>query len=126
MANSRSSSATHEYATVDTKPGSAGYGTAEISIRKLRKEKGVEKIFFSIREYESDSSGASDTSVITVNLQFKCTGDLGWQDYKLVNGTTIDVGHRFAIFDTAADVLWRGWVKDNDFGSGKVTFGFDW
>lgn len=127
MANSQSSGTRYEYATVDTAPGAAGYGTQEISLRELKKtKKTTDRVYFSIREYEADSSGASDTSVITVNLQFKCTGDLGWQDYKLLNGQTIDVGHRFAILDDAADVRWRGWVKDAGYVSGKVTFGFDW
>jgi len=111
---------------VDTKPGLAGYGTQEISIRELRRTKKIDKVFFSIREYESDSSGASDTSDVTVNLQFKCPGDLGWQNYKLVNGLPLKAGHRIVILDTAAGVRWRGWVNDNDFVSGKVTFGFDW
>jgi hypothetical protein len=126
MANSQSSGTCYEYATVDTKPGLAGYGTQEIGIRELRRTKKIDKVFFSIREYESDSSGASDTSDVTVNLQFKCPGDLGWQNYKLVNGLPLEAGHRIAILDTAAGVRWRGWVNDNDFVSGKVTFGFDW
>jgi hypothetical protein len=128
MANSKSSDTFHEYATVDTSPGAAGYGTNEISLRELKTKlkKIADRVYFSIRESESDSSGASDTSNITVNLQFKCAGDAGWQDYKLLNGQTILTGHRFAITDMGAEVRWRGWVKDNDFNGGKVTFGFDW
>jgi len=126
MANSKSSGERYEYATVEEATGAAGYGTNEVSIRHLQKTEKINKVFFSIREYESDSSGASDTSDVTVRLQFKCPGDLGWQDYKFLNGATLDVGHRFAIADTGADVLWRGWVKDNDYRSGKVSFGFDW
>lgn len=123
MANSKSSGEFYEYATVDTALGAAGYGTQEISLRELKKtKKTTDRVYFSIREYEADSSGASDTSAITVNLQFKCTGDLGWQDYKLLNGQTIDVGHRIAILDDAADVRWRGWVKDNGYTSGKNNF----
>lgn len=123
MANSQSSSTRYEYATVDTKPSAAGYGTKAISIIDKVK-KGT--VFFSIRESESDSSGASDTSNIVVRLQFHCPGDAGWQDYKLTSGQTLEAGHRIAINDTARDVTWRGWVNDNDYVNGKVTFGFDW
>ncbi len=128
MANSRSSDTFHEYATVDTKPGAAGYGTEEISLRELKSKKRMisDRVYFSIREAEADSSGASATSDITVNLQFKCAGDVGWQDYKLLNGQTLAAGHRFAITDMAAEIRWRGWVKDDDFRDGKITFGFDW
>lgn len=128
MANSRSSDTFHEYATVDTKPGASGYGTEEISLRELKSKKKMitDRVYFSIREAEADSSGASATSDITVNLQFKCAGDVGWQDYKLLNGQTLVVGHRFAITDMAAEIRWRGWVKDDDFRDGKITFGFDW
>lgn len=128
MANSKDSGTHHEYATVDTAPGAAGYGTEEISLRELKtkSKKIFDRVYFSIREYEADSSGASATSDITVNLQFKCKNDPGWQDYKLINGQTITTGHRFAITDMAAETRWRGWVKDDGFGGGKVIFGFDW
>lgn len=128
MANSQSSGTYYEYATVDTQPTAAGYGTKEISPQEIcgKRKAGASCVYFSIRESEADSSGASDTSNIKVNLQFHCPGDAGWQDYKLINGTVLDVGHRIAITDKGRGVIWRGWVKDNDFGSGKVTFGFDW
>lgn len=126
MANSRSSGEFYKYATVDTNPGAEGYWTEEISIRFLKKKLKVEKVFFSIREFEADSSEASDTSDVTVRLQFKCPGDAGWQDLYRNSGSGNLVGERIAIEDTAANVLWRAGVKDGDYVSGKVTFGFDW
>jgi hypothetical protein len=126
MANSKSSGNNYEYATVDTNPGASGYWTNEVSIRHLQKTTKRGSIFFSIREYEADSSQASDTSVATVKLQFKCEGDLGWQDYKLVSGVALEAGHRITINDTGAGVRWRAGVKDGGFTSGKVIFGFDW
>lgn len=121
MANSQGSDIRHEYATVDTKPAAAGYGTKVLSIGR---KKGP--VYFSIRESEADSSGASDTSNIVVRLQFHCPGDAGWQDYKLTGGQSLEAGHRIAINDMARDVTWRAWVNDNDYVNGKVTFGFDW
>jgi len=78
MANSRSSGINKEYATVDTTPDAVGYFTNPISIRYLRSKKKINRVFFSIRETESDISAApSALSVITVVLQFMCEGDLG-------------------------------------------------
>jgi len=128
MANSKSSTVFHEYATVDTSPGEAGYGTNEVSLRELRtkKKRIQDRVYFSVRETEADSSEASDTSSVNVRLQFKCKDDVGWQDYKFLNGATITAGCRFAITDMAAEIHWRGWVNDDDYVSGSVVFGFDW
>jgi hypothetical protein len=126
MANSKSSGEFYEYATVDTNPDSDGFWTNEISIRYKRRKSKIEGVVFSIREYEPDSSGASDTSVATVSLQFKCPGDLGWQDYKPLDGSTFAVGNRIFLEDVSAGVVWRAGVKDGDFSSGSITFGFDW
>jgi hypothetical protein len=126
MANSKISGEYKEYATVDTNPTSAGYWTEEVSIRALQKRLKIDRVFFSIREAEADSSGASDTSVATVRLQFRCEGDAGWQDYKFVGGQALEAGHRIAILDIGNGVRWRAGVTDWGFSSGKVTFGFDW
>ena len=126
MANSRTSETNKEYATVDSIPGLGGYFTNEVSIRGLFDSEKLRKIFFSIRESEADSSGASDTSLITVVLQFKCEGDEGWQEYVPLDGSTIAVGNRLAIEDTGAGVLWRAGVQDDFYTSGSITFGFDW
>jgi len=129
MANSRSSGVYKEYATVNVQPsGTAlGYWTNEVCLRDKQNE-GVAKgkMWFSIREYEEDSTGASDTSSMTVTLQFKCDGDEGWQDYTDFAGSELAVGNRLIIEDTAAAVRWRAGVKDGDFTSGSITFGFDW
>lgn len=129
MANSRDSGTFHEYATVDTQPSGAtlGYWTNEVCLRD-EQNAGLakEKMWFSIREYEADSSAASDTSSMTVTLQYKCSGDLGWQNYVDLSGSELAVGNRLIIEDTAADVRYRAGVKDGDFTSGSITFGFDW
>ena len=126
MANSRSSGAFKEYATVDTAPAGLGYFTNEVCLRDLRNTTNINRMYFSIRESEADSSAASDTSTMTVTLQFKCDGDAGWQDYVFLDGSTLAVGNRCVIEDTGAAVRWRAGVKDGEFTSGEITFGFDW
>lgn len=129
MANSKSSGDYKEYATVDTQPSGSelGYWTNEVCLRdKVNDGTAKGKMYFSIREFETDSSGASDTSSMTITLQFKCDGDAGWQDYLDFAGSTLAVGNRLIIEDTAAGVRYRAGVKDGDFISGKITFGFDW
>ena len=129
MANSRSSDTYKEFATVDTQPsGTAlGYWTNEVCLRdKIKAGSARKKMFFSIREYEPDSSGASNTSSMTVTLQFMRAGDTGWQDWADLSGNTLAVGNVLVIEDTAAGSRWRAGVKDGDYTSGKITFGFDW
>jgi len=122
MANSKDNGEFKRYATVDTDPAD-GYFTDEVSIRKLAKTNKLDKIYFSVRE-ASDSESV-DTSVITVTLQFKCSSDGRWQDY-YNDGSDIAIGDRKQIEDTGADVFWRAGVKEGDYTSGSVTFGFDW
>jgi hypothetical protein len=120
MANSKNSTGSHEYATVDTAPaqGSGGYYTNAIAPRNTK----LGRFYFSIRDTTDDSS----PSVVTVKLQFKCSGDSGWTDK--LNGTAAwAIGDRAIISDNAAGVQWRAGVVDNsDYTSGSVTFGFDW
>ena len=74
MANAQSSGVFKEYATVDTAPSGTelGYWTNEVCLRDKQKDGLVRtRMYFSIRENETDSSGASDTSTMTVALQFK-------------------------------------------------------
>lgn len=126
MANSRNSGEFKEYATVDTEPDSLGYFTNEVNLRNLRKVGSENRMYFSIREWEADSSAASDTSEIVITLQFKCDGDLGWQDYVSLDGSELAVGNRVVISDSGAGVLWRAGVKYYEYTSGSITFGFDW
>ena len=126
MANSRTSGDFKEYATVDSAPAGLGYFTNTVDLRLLRKNNRENRAYFSIREAESDSSEASDTSVMTVTLQYKCEGDEGWQDYVPLDGSALVVGNRVVIEDSGAAVLWRAGVKDGEFTSGSITFGFDW
>lgn len=121
MANSRKSGEYYEYAVVDTAPGSAGYYTNVVQPRKL----GIGKLFFSIRNTDiEDSSGAANASVV-VTLQFKCVGDADWQDY-YNDGNDFEIGQRECIEAYAGGVSWRAGVKDQDYTSGSVIFGFDW
>jgi hypothetical protein len=129
MANSRSTGDFKEYATIDTQPSGTdlGYWTNEVCLRDKQKDwLAKDKMWFSIREFEADSSEASDTSSMTVTLQFKCDGDAGWQDYVDFAGSTLARGNRLVIEDTGAGARYRAGVKDGDFTSGKVTVGFDW
>ena len=127
MANGRNSTANHEYATVDTRPSSAGYFTNEVDVRLLSKNDKVKKIFFSIRETNADISAApSALSTVTVVLQYKCSGDAAWTDFIDLAGSTFAIGNRVLLDDCAADVRWRAGVRDDEYTSGSVTFGFDW
>jgi len=129
MANSRSSGQFKEYATVDTQPSGTelGYWTNEVCLRDKQKDgMAKDKMYFSIREQEADSSEASDTSSMTVALQYKCDGDAGWQDYVSLDGSALAVGNRLIIEDIGAATRWRAGVKDGSYTSGAVTFGFDW
>ena len=130
MANSRSSGVYKEYVTVNTQPSGTelGYWTNEVCLRdKYKNGHAKEKMYFSIRESEADSSeDASDTSSMTISLQFKCDGDAGWQEFVPLDGSELATGNRLVIEDTGAAVRWRAGVKEGDYTSGTVTFGFDW
>jgi hypothetical protein len=120
MANIQESSGGYEYASVDTDPGAGGFFTKPVSIR--RKNDDIQKLFFSIRELEDEPSEAS---VITVVLQFRCKGDVGWTTYTN-DGTDFVIGDRKLIDSNAAGVQWRAGVLSDGFTSGSVRFGFDW
>jgi hypothetical protein len=125
MANSQNSGTNYEYATVDTRPTSAGYFTKKVNLRSKLKG-GATKLFFSIREATADvSANASALSTITVGLQFKCPGDLGWTDYVDLAGSSLAIGNRVELSDMGL-VDWRAGVVDDNYTSGSVTFGFDW
>ena len=130
MANSKNSDVHYEYATIDTQPAGAelGFWTNEVCLRdKMKVGHAKDKMWFSIRESEADSSeDASDTSSMTVSLQFKCDEDAGWQTFEPLDGSDLATGNRLIIEDTGAYVKWRAGVKDGDFTSGTATFGFDW
>jgi hypothetical protein len=129
MANSKNSGVYKAYATVDTAPSGSGLGfwTDEVCLRdKVKDGLAKDKMFFSIRNQEADSSEASDTSTMTISLQFQCPDDLGWQDYVDLNLAELAVGNRLIIEDIGAGVKWRAGVKDGDYTSGSITFGFDW
>jgi hypothetical protein len=57
MSNSRSSGTNHEYATVDSNPGSTGYFTNPFCPRDKVKA-GIPKVFFSVRDATADVSAA--------------------------------------------------------------------
>jgi len=126
MANSRDSNTFHEYATVDTAPIELGYFTNTVNPRASKHIKKEGRLYFSIREEDADSSAQSDISDITVTLQFRCSGDAGWQDYAPLDGSEIATGNRLMIEDSGEGVLWRAGVLDGAHQGGSVTFGFDW
>lgn len=118
MANSRDSSPYREYVTVNEEPTGDGYFTNAVSIRN----EGLTHLFFSIRE-----TGVA-AGVMTVTLQFKCTGDDAWTDY-----STYDEVCRRIIEGGGAGVQWRAGVKADassgdttNYTSGEFTFGLDW
>jgi hypothetical protein len=123
MANSRKSGTNYEYAVTDTNV-SGGYFTNQVNVREKIK-KGISKLFFSIRETTAETS-AGTTSVVTVKLQFRCTGDVGWTDYISLGSEAFVVGTRIALEDISNGTEWRAGVEDGGVTSGSVTFGFDW
>ena len=126
MANARSSTDFHEYATVDEAPIGLGYFTNTVNPRATRQIRKEGRIYFSIREEDADSSAQSDISDITVTLQFRCEGDAGWQDYQPLDGSELATGNRLMIEDSGQGVTWRAGVLDGAHQGGSVTFGFDW
>ena len=126
MANARSSTDFHEYATVDEAPIGLGYFTNTVNPRATRQIRKEGRIYFSIREEDADSSAQSDISDITVTLQFRCEGDAGWQDYQPLDGSELATGNRLMIEDSGQGVIWRAGVLDGAHQGGSVTFGFDW
>ena len=106
-ANSQSSGNRYEYATVDTDPAAAGYWTETVNLRRVSSQ----QIYFSVR----------GTGSMTVTLQFICPGDAAWSDYDTYTTVT-----RLKVQGAAAGVRWRAGVKDADYTSGELTFGFDW
>lgn len=111
MANSQTSGDYKEYATVNTTPPAEGYWTNQLGLRRKK----IAYAFFSIR----------GTGVATVTLQFKCEGDSDWTDFNN-DGTTFVTGDRKVLEGNAGNVLWRAGVKQADYTSGEVRFGFDW
>ena len=113
-----------EYYMVDTAVGAAGVFTGEVDIRDLKETKGIDRIFFSIRE-EADT-GSIDDSVCTVVLQYKCEGDARWQTYAPLDGSTLAIGNRLRIDDNGSAMKYRAGVLEDGFTSGSLIFGFDW
>ena len=105
--NSTNSGGRYEYATVDTDAAAAGYWTEEVN----PKRKSQSQVYFSVR----------GTGTITITLQFICPGDATWTDYDTYTAVT-----RVKVEGAAAGVRWRAGVKDADYTSGSLTFGFDW
>lgn len=122
MGNSKVSDECREYANVDSAPegGSGGFFTKEVSMELLERTKKIFKIFFSIRE------ASAGTSAVTVVLQFKCEGDVHWQDYVSPDGSVLAIGNRLVLEEQGSKVYWRAGVKEAGYVSGAVIFGFDW
>ena len=113
-----------EYVMVDTAVGGGGFFGGEVDIRDLKETKGIDRIFFSIRE-EADT-GSIDDSVVTVVLQYKCEGDARWQTYEPLDGSTLAIGNRLRIDDNGSAMKYRAGVLEDGFTSGSLIFGFDW
>lgn len=109
MANKQTGDSQYEYATVDTAPGAGGYFTRIIDSDKISSV--WKRLYFSIR----------GSGVMTVTLQFKCTGDSDWSDYD--SYTSVE---RKTIEGGVGGVQWRAGVKQGDYTSGSLRFGFDW
>ena len=118
MANTQSSGSYYSYATVDTAPGAAGWWTKKVCPRQIDEKKGGRDVYFSIRDL-----GTAFDAVITI--QFKCTdgstADTDWTDYDSTSAV-----QRQILDDRGAGVFWRAGIKQNDYVSGTVKFGFDW
>jgi len=113
-----------EYVMVDTAVYGGGFFGGEVNMRDLKEDKGIDRVFFSIRE-EADT-GSIDDSVVTVVLQYKCTGDARWQTYVPLDGSTLAIGNRLRLNDNGSAIIYRAGVLEDGFTSGSVIFGFDW
>ena len=121
MANSRTSSNGIEQVQIDAAPGSGGYWTNAVSMRR-GSAGDIHKMYFTVRESEESPSAAS---VMTPTLQFKGSGDDGWTDYNN-NATDFAIGDAFVIDANALALQWRAGVKEGDFTSGSCNIGFSW
>ena len=111
-ANSQSSGATYEYATVDTDPSTNGYFTNTVIPKVVRKKSQFGQIWFSV--------GGSGT--MTVTLQFKRADiDTAWTDYDTYTSNVFK-----ELNEGGANVQWRAIVKDDDYTTGTKIFGFSW
>ena len=111
-ANSQSSGNYYEYATVDTAPGANGYFTNTVYPRTERKDSQFKEIFFSV----------GGTGSMTVTLQFKRTDvDSDWSDYDTYTSSTFQ-----KLEESSVNVGWRAVVKNGEYSSGSLTFGFSW
>jgi hypothetical protein len=108
--NSRNSQSNFEVATVDTAPGTEGYWTRSTNASTAGTN-GRDNITFFI----------SGTGSMTVTIQFNSPGSNVWTDYDTYTSTT-----RVRIEDGSKSVLWRAGVKNGEYSSGSLTFGFDW
>lgn len=114
--NSRSSGLTatgrYEEASVDTDPGTDGYGCNPVSIiYDIGQD--VEEMRFYIKQIATSA---------TITLQWKRSGDSTYTDYDDYTEVT-----RKVIRDNSAGMYWRAIVKDNNQGSsGTSIFGIDW
>ena len=112
MGNKRSDDSQYEYATVDTAPGADGYFTSIIDSAKI--SVGWKRLYFSTR----------GSGVMIITLQFKCIGDDDWSDYD--SYTSTDSCKRKIIEGGVGGIQWRAGVKQEDYTSGSMRFGFDW
>lgn len=114
MANSRTSANRYEEASVDTDPGSAGYGCNPVSPRAKSKAIGEQgkKVCFYI---SSIASGA------TVTVRWKRRGAVSYTEYGDYTAVT-----REQLSDDSVDILYDAIVKDDAQGTGTTVFGFDW
>ena len=110
MANSKSNSDRHAYATIDTAPGADGYWCDSVSPAK----KNATPMWFSY----------GGGGVATVTLQFQRPGDTGWTDY--TTDETLEDGAMFIMEAWGAGVKWRAGVKNGGLSSGTNRIGFDW
>ena len=104
----------YHYAIVDTAPGAAGYPCTEINPREQKIGIGSNRVYFSVR------SNINPVSAL-VTLQFKRATDTAWSDHSTYNTNAC-----VQIIDGANEARWRAIVKQGDYITGSVTFGFDW
>jgi len=107
MANLKDTGRRYKDAIVDTAPGADGFATNIVK----GSTKGSGYLVFSVR-------GMGDA---TVTLQFKGLGDSSWTDLK-----TYITNDRELLEGSGNGVEWRAIIKDTNYTSGTIKFGFDW
>lgn len=102
------------HAVVDEAPPSEGFGTEPFNFFDVQAPD--YEVYFSMFDASEGGNGID----VTVTIQYKFLGSV-WVDY---NTYTTQTDNAFT--SGGGGRLWRAIVKNGDYNSGTVRFGFNW